>query len=101
MNATKNILWWLIANSAGGINRGKIIIELSREPQNAYSLSKALSLDYKTIRYHLSVLIENKMIISVGKEYGKTYFLSDDLEDNWKIFEEIWNRIGKKIDKST
>ena len=101
MNATKNVLWWLIANSSGGINRGRILMELSREPQNANNLSNNLSLDYKTVRYHLGVLLENGMVVSVGKGYGKTYFHSDDLEENWAVFEEIWNKIGNNIVKST
>jgi predicted transcriptional regulator len=96
MAPIKNVLYWLIANSLGGLNRGRIIKELFNKPQNANELSNNLNLEYKTVRYHLRVLIENKLITSVGGGYGKTYFPSDELEDNKEIFQKIWDEIGKK-----
>ena len=98
MSSLKNVLYWLIANSLGGINRGRILIELFNKPQNANELSKNLNVEYKTIRYHLKVLEENSLITSVGGGYGKTYFPSDELEENKIIFHEIWDKIGKKTD---
>ena len=41
---------------------------------------------------------ENKIITSVGGGYGKTYFPSDELEQNKHIFLKIWYEIGKKTD---
>jgi len=38
MAAVKNVLWWLLANSLGGINRGRILEELFNKPQNANDL---------------------------------------------------------------
>lgn len=98
MSSIKNVLYWLIANSLGGINRGRILKELFNKPQNANELSKNLAVEYKTVRYHLKVLEENALITSVGGGYGKTYFPSDELEDNKIIFYEIWDKIGKKTD---
>ena len=96
MASIKNVLYWLIANSLGGLNRGRIIADLFNKPQNANELSNNLNLEYKTVRYHLKVLEENKLIISVGGSYGKTYFPSDELEGNKDIFQKIWDEIGKK-----
>jgi len=98
MSSIKNVVYWLIANSLGGINRGRILIELFNKPQNANELSKNLEVEYKTIRYHLKVLEENALITSVGGGYGKTYFPSEELEQNKSIFHEIWDKIGKKTD---
>ena len=98
MAPIKNVLYWLLANSLGGLNRGRIIKELFKKPQNANELSKNLSLEYKTVRYHLKVLEENGLITSVGGGYGKTYFPSENLEENKVIFSEIWDEIGKKTD---
>jgi hypothetical protein len=53
-------------------------------------------MDYKTIRHHLGVLEKNKIITSVGDKYGATYFLSQPMEDNYALFEEILNKIWKK-----
>jgi len=53
-------------------------------------------MDYKTMRHHLEVLEKNRMLTSVGDHYGATYFLSQVLEDNYEMFEEIAKKIGKK-----
>jgi predicted transcriptional regulator len=99
MDSLKNVLYWLIANSLGGYNRGRILVELFQKPQNANELSKNLEIEYKTVRYHLQVLEENKIITSVGGGYGKTYFPSDELKANESNFTEIWDKIGKKPNK--
>jgi predicted transcriptional regulator len=99
MDSLKNVIYWLIANSLGGFNRGRILEELLLKPQNANELSKNLEIEYKTIRYHLKVLEENKIIMSVGGGYGKTYFPSELFETNKQHFTEIWDKIGKKSNK--
>jgi DNA-binding transcriptional ArsR family regulator len=67
------------------------------EPKNANQLGKILEVDYRTIRHHLDILEKNGLITTVGERYGKMYFLSRVLEENFAVFEEIWNRIGKKL----
>jgi predicted transcriptional regulator len=99
MDSLKNVIYWLIANSLGGYNRGRILVELFSKPQNANELSKHLEIEYKTIRYHLKVLEENGIITSVGGGYGKTYFPTEALETNKQHFIEIWDKIGKKSNK--
>ena len=96
MNAVKRLLWWLLAGSVGGINRGRMLEELFQTPHNANELSKVLELDYKTVRHHLEVLEKNRLVTSTGTGYGKVYFPSDMLEENTEFFKEIWGRIGKK-----
>jgi len=99
MDSLKNVLYWLIANSLGGFNRGRILQELFQKPQNANELSKNLGIEYKTIRYHLKVLEDNGILTSVGGGYGKTYFPTETLEANKQYFVEIWDKIGKKPNK--
>ena len=96
MNAVKRLLWWLLAGSVGGVNRGRILAELIQRPYNANELAKVLSLDYKTIRHHLDLLEKNKLITATGSGYGKVFFPSDMLEQHIDFFQEIWERIGKK-----
>ena len=96
MKAIERLLWWLIAGSAGGLNRGRIINILKQRPYNANQLREQLGLDYKTVRHHLGMLEKNGMIISIGEGYGKMYGLSPILEENFSVFEGIWARIGKK-----
>ena len=86
----KVFLWWLIAGSKGGENRGRIILELNKRPYNANKLAEKLSLDYKTIRHHIDVLNENNLVKSTGEKYGALYFLSDEMEKNYNVFLGIW-----------
>lgn len=96
MHGVKRLLWWLLAGSSGGINRGRILDELFKQPHNANDLSNVLKLDYKTIRHHLSVMEKNNLITRTGSGYGQMYFPSDLIEKNKEIFVEIWSKIGKK-----
>jgi len=95
----KYVLGWLIAGTRGGITRAQIIRALKELPQNANQLANLLEMDYRTIRHHLEVLEKNKIIVSAGDRYGLTYFLSEEMEENYALFEEIWERFGKKEKK--
>jgi len=96
MHAVKRLLWWILAGSAGGLNRGRIIELLFEKPRNANEISKVLNLDYKTVRHHIRVLEKNNLITSMGSDYGRVYFPSDLLEKHKEFFDEIWGKIGKK-----
>ncbi|MGP3667567.1 MAG: ArsR/SmtB family transcription factor [Candidatus Bathyarchaeota archaeon] len=91
----KYLLGWLIAGTRGGSTRAKIIQALRETPRNANQLANLLKMDYRTIRHHLEVLEKNRLIVSAGEEYGKTYFLSPIIEENYALFEEILKKFGK------
>lgn len=92
----KYLLGWLIAGTRGGASRAKIISTLKETPKNANQLATLLEMDYRTIRHHLEVLEKNRIITSAGEGYGKTYFLSPAMEENYGLFEEIMKKIWKK-----
>ncbi|MGB9936476.1 MAG: ArsR/SmtB family transcription factor [Methanobacterium sp.] len=92
-------LWGLIAGSKGGFNRARIMDELKHRPYNANQLAERLELDYKTVRHHIEVLEENKVITSTGKKYGALYFLSDEMENNYDTFLEIWGEFNREYSK--
>ena len=96
VRSLKYLLGWLIAGTRGGPTRAKIIEELKETPQNANQLATLLKMDYKTMRHHLEVLEKNKIITSIGDRYGATYFLTQTMEENYVMFEEIMKKIGKK-----
>ena len=85
----RKVLWWLIGGSRGGRNRVRIIRALNDKPMNANQLATSLDLDYKTIRHHLGKLEENDVVTSMGDEYGKTYFLTERMEQNIDVLDEI------------
>jgi len=95
--AMERVLWWLIAGTKGGVNRARMINALRDRPYNANQLSEVLELDYKTIRHHLKVLSKNSVVTSTGNGYGAMYFLSPAMEENYALFEEIWEKIGNKF----
>ena len=93
----KNLLWYLVAGTKGGETRGRIIELLRKKPTNANMIAKILKLDYKTVRHHLGVLEKNNVITAVNKgNYGAVYFLSEIMQENLKVFGEIWAKFGKK-----
>ena len=96
VRSLKYLLGWLIAGTRGGVTRIKIIETLKDKPQNANQFAALLDMDYKTIRHHLDVLEKNRLVTSIGDRYGVTYFLSQMMEDNYSLFEEISNKIRKK-----
>lgn len=85
----QRVLWWLIGGSRGGKNRIRIIRTLAEHPMNANQLSETLELDYKTVRHHLRKLEENNVVTSMGEEYGQTYFLTEEMEGNLDVIDEI------------
>jgi len=92
----KYLLGWLIAGTRGGVSRAEIIQTLRETPQNANQLATQLGMDYRTIRHHLQVLEKNRIVTSAGEKYGLTYFLSREMEENYAVFEDIWERLRKK-----
>jgi len=93
----KHLLQWLIAGTRGGVSRAQIVKAIREDPRNANQLANLLGVDYRTVRHHLDVLEKNGLITSMGEQYGKMYFLSNELEENFEVFEEIWNEIGKRL----
>ena len=101
LKTIKQLLWWLIAGSDGGLNRARIIHALNEKPCNANKLAERLNLDYKTIRYHLDILEDNDLITTMGKKYGKVYLISSLLEKDYHVFQEIWEGIHFMITSDT
>ncbi len=92
--ALRQLLWYLIAGTRGGLNRARILEALHDRPYNANQLSEALGLDYRTTRHHLGLLQKNGLIIRPGGDaYASPYFLSPYLESNYAIFEEIRQKL--------
>ncbi|MFY9638866.1 MAG: winged helix-turn-helix domain-containing protein [Methanobacterium sp.] len=96
MKHLEKLLWWLITGKRGGVNRARIIKMLHDRPYNAHQLSRELDLDYKTVRHHIKILEDNKVIKPTGDTYSKLYFLTEEVEDNYKIFQEIWDKFIEK-----
>ncbi|WP_136716007.1 winged helix-turn-helix domain-containing protein [Halorientalis salina] len=85
----EGILWYVLTGTRGGTNRARILRALDDRPRNANQLAADLDLDYKTIRHHLDVLVDNDVVESTGDDYGAVYLLTDRTEHNWETVEDI------------
>ena len=85
----RKVLWWLIGGSRGGKNRFRIIKTVEQKPMNANQLASTLDLDYKTVRHHLDLLVENDVLEAVGDGYGDTYFLTERMESHLDVLETV------------
>ncbi len=95
------MLWYVLAGSRGGLNRGRIINLLREQPRNVNQLAEALDVHYRVAEHHIRALEKNHIIAPSGERYGKLYFLSPELEAHIHLFDEIWAQIrpGKKEQK--
>jgi len=91
----QKVLWWLILGTRGGVNRAKIIKKLNERPYNAHQLAEELDLSYRTIRHHIKILEDTEIVKPAGKTYGKMYFLTEDMEENYDDFKIIWRQVKR------
>jgi DNA-binding transcriptional ArsR family regulator len=89
----KQLLGWLITGTKGGKTRAQIIKSVKSSPQNANQLATQLKVDYKTIRHHLTILEKHKLVVPVGAHYSTVYFLSQPMEENYSMFEDITSKM--------
>jgi len=92
----KSLLWHLIGGTKGGETRARIINELRERPFNPNQLSENLDLDYKTVTYHLRKLEDNSLVEAGEEDYGKMYRLSEKLDKDIQVFDQIWEKIDKQ-----
>jgi DNA-binding transcriptional ArsR family regulator len=92
MDSFERLLWWLFAGSTGAETRFQVLTSIKEQPRNAQQLSQLLQLDYTTVRHHLRVLEQNRLIVTEGEKYGKLYFLSETMEGNWAKLQDIISR---------
>jgi len=87
-NKQRKLLCYLIEGTRGGKTRALILRRLIERSYNAHQLSKALNMDYKTIRHHLGVLVKNG-IITGDTDVGTTlYFISKNMQLNLNEFNQ-------------
>jgi predicted ArsR family transcriptional regulator len=62
---------------------------VDEQPRNANQLAEDLDLDYKTVRHHLDVLVENNVLRRSGDDYGAVYLPTEVARGHWDVVEEI------------
>ncbi|WP_101296678.1 ArsR/SmtB family transcription factor [Halegenticoccus soli] len=87
------VLWYVLTGTRGGKNRVRVLRALDERPRNANQLAGDLDLDYKTVRHHLDVLMENDMVRNSGDGYGAVYLPSDQVRHHWETVETIMEQV--------
>jgi len=82
-------LWYVLTGTRGGANRVRLLRALDERPRNANQLAEDLDLDYKTVRHHLDVLMENDVVDSSGDDYGAVYLPTGRARQHWDVIDEI------------
>ncbi|WP_266080026.1 ArsR/SmtB family transcription factor [Haladaptatus caseinilyticus] len=90
----EGVLWYVFTGTRGGPNRVRIVRTLRERPRNANQLAEDLNLDYKTVRHHLDVLLENNILDCGGDGYGAIYLISDQAGQHWETIEQISEQMG-------
>jgi DNA-binding transcriptional ArsR family regulator len=85
----EGVLWYVLTGTRGGENRIRLLRAVDERPRNANQLAEALDLDYKTVRHHLDVLVDNDVLRKSGDDYGAVYLPTDRARANWDVVEEI------------
>ncbi|MFC6733000.1 MULTISPECIES: winged helix-turn-helix domain-containing protein [unclassified Haladaptatus] len=86
-------LWYVLTGTRGGANRVRLLKALHDQPRNANQLAEDLDLNYKTIRHHLEVLMENNIVITSGDDYGAIYLPSENARHHWDTIEQIIEQV--------
>jgi len=89
----EGVLWYVLTGTRGGANRVRLIRTLNERPRNANQLAESLDLDYKTVRHHLDVLMDNGIVENSGDDYGAVYLLTDQTRQHWETVEEIMEKV--------
>lgn len=89
----EGVLWYVLTGTRGGTNRVRILRSLDERPRNANQLAEDLDLDYKTVRHHLDVLMDNDILKNTGDDYGAVYLPTERVQHNWDTVEEIIEKV--------
>lgn len=85
----ESVLWYVLTGTRGGANRARLLRAIDERPRNANQLAEDLDLDYKTVRHHLDVLMENDIVQNSGDDYGAVYLPTDQARHHWETVEKI------------
>ncbi len=86
-------LWYVLTGTRGGANRVRLLRAVDERPRNANQLAEELDLDYKTVRHHLDVLMENDIVENSGDDYGAVYLVTDRTRQHWETVEQIIEKV--------
>ncbi|WP_435347273.1 ArsR/SmtB family transcription factor [Haloarchaeobius sp. HRN-SO-5] len=87
------VLWYVLTGTRGGENRVRILRAVDERPRNANRLAEDLDLDYKTVRHHLDVLMDNDIVQNSGDDYGAVYLPTERVREYWDTVERVFEQV--------
>jgi PAS domain S-box-containing protein len=81
-NKQWKLMCYLIKGTRGGKTRALILKHLAERSYNAHQLANVINMDYKTVRHHLEVLLENEMVTRSDCGYSSLYFISNKIQSD-------------------
>jgi len=87
------ILYYHLVATRGGKNRMCILKILMTHPMNMNQIAKKIGLTYSGVLYHIKILEKNNLIIPFGEKYGTIYALSEQIEQNINLLNEIESKV--------
>lgn len=84
----------MLAGTKGGYTRGTILNLLADKPYDTDQLAQALNIDPQAASHHLDVLANNGIITTECAKNCRIYFLSKNMGENLKTFNQIWKKIN-------
>jgi predicted transcriptional regulator len=91
-------LWYVFFGSRAGRTRIRIIDKLKEGPANIHQLSTSLGLHYRGVKLNMKMMEKNDLVNNDSRKYGTSYYISDYLQRNIKIYEEIKSKLLKQDD---
>ena len=86
---TKSWLYPVIFGNIGGKTRIRIIRMLYKKALSTNNIAKELGMSYKGVQYQIKHLEKTEILKHVGDTYGVLYYLTDKMEENYSIFENL------------
>lgn len=90
----ESVLWYVLTGTRGGPNRVRLLRAIDEQPRNANKLAESLDLDYKTVRYHLNVLVKNDVVRKNGDDYGAVYQTTHRVDTHRETIQEITEKVA-------
>ena len=85
----KSWLYPVIFGNIGCNTRIRIIKLLYKKALSINHIAKELEMSYKGIQYQIKNLEKANILRHVGNTYGVLYYLTDKMEENYSIFENL------------
>jgi predicted transcriptional regulator len=92
----KRLLWWIFSATGGGPVRARIVELLKEMPSNPNQITRELEFAYPTIKYHLNILEENKIVASTKGTSVSMYYITDEMEEVYPEFQKIVEIVKKR-----